>query len=87
MGPTANTAESGSSWCSNSIARSAGGDAIGGNIHQNHVGRKGLSSADDRVVGSQRHGGVAAHGAGHVGAIHQNLQHRALVIVRGEYGY
>ena len=61
--------------------------SVGGDIHQNHVGRKGLRFADDRIVGGQRQGGVAAHGAGHAGPIHQNLEHRALVIVRGEYGY
>ena len=63
------------------------GDAIGGDVDQNHVGGEGLSSADDRVVGSQRHGRVAAHGVRHAGAIHQNLEHRALIMVRGEHGY
>jgi hypothetical protein len=46
-----------------------------------------LRSADDGVVGGERHGLDAAHGAGNAGAIDQNLKHRALIIVRGEYGY
>ena len=66
----AKTAESGSSWWSNSIARNAEVMPSAGDVHQNHIGRKGLCSADDRVVGGQRHGRVAAHGAGNAGAIH-----------------
>src|SRR5580700_2233792 len=46
-----------------------GGDGIGGDIYQEYVRREGLSLADDRVVGGQRQGGVAADGEGHAGAV------------------
>ena len=64
-----------------------GRQGIGGNIHQNDVGGETLSLTDDRVVGGQRKGRVAAHGASYAGAIHKHLEHSALVIVRGKYGY
>jgi hypothetical protein len=64
-----------------------GCDAVGGDIDQNYVGRKGMSLTDDGVVGGQGHDLVAAHGMGHAGAIHENLQHGALVVVGGKHGY
>ncbi len=59
-------------------------DFFGGDVHQNHVGRKSLRLADDRIGGRQRQRLVTAHGARHAGSIHQDLEHCALVIVRGE---
>ena len=78
-------AASGISWCRSSTARSAG-DAVGGNIDQNYIGSEGLGRADDGVGRRHRQTGVGVHGAGHAGAIDQDLQHGALIVIGGDNG-
>ena len=67
-------------------AQSAG-DAIGGEIDQNHVGGESLRLADDWIGRGQGQDRVGADGAGNAGAIDENLEDGALVVVGGEDGY
>jgi hypothetical protein len=54
-------------------------------IHENDMGRKSLRLPNDAIRGCHGQIGLGAHGVRHAGSIHQNLEHCALVIVRGEH--
>jgi hypothetical protein len=62
-------------------------DIVGGNVNQNDIGRKAKSLAQDGVVRSKGQRGVAENRTSYAGAVDQHLEHSALVIVGGEYGY
>ena len=63
-------------------AQSRGG-IIGGNVDQENVRAGGLNAAGNRIGSRERKTGASMHRAGYAGAIHQHLQHGALLVIRG----